>query len=247
MNAIIIAAGSGKRISNKIRNTPKALIEINNKTIIQYQIDALKKMNIDKIIVITGPNYEKFNLKDVQYINDKNYEKHDILGSLIEARDYIKNDVLVLYSDIIFEPKIIGDVLDSKSNISIAVDMNWEEKYQNRTEHPTTEAENVLLDERKNIFQIRKNIQGEANRIGEFLGILKFSAEGAKIFVSKYDELMRKNVGEFHEASTILKAYITDMLQELIDSKINIEPVFISGKWCEIDTMQDLKIAEKIF
>ena len=231
MNAIIIAAGSGKRISNKIRNTPKALIEINNKTIIQYQIDALKKMNIDKIIVITGPNYEK----------------HDILGSLIEARDYIKNDVLVLYSDIIFEPKIIGDVLDSKSNISIAVDMNWEEKYQNRTEHPTTEAENVLLDERKNIFQIRKNIQGESNRIGEFLGILKFSAEGAKIFVEKYDELMRKNIGEFHEASTIFKAYITDMLQELIDSKINIEPVFISGKWCEIDTMQDLKIAEKIF
>ena len=91
------------------------------------------------------------------------------------------------------------------------------------------------------------NIQGEANRIGEFLGILKFSAEGAKIFVSKYDELMRKNVGEFHEASTILKAYITDMLQELIDQGVKIEPVFISGKWSEIDTMQDLKKAEKIF
>ena len=37
------------------------------------------------------------------------------------------------------------------------------------------------------------------------------------------------------------------MLQELIDSKINIEPVFVEGKWCEIDTMQDLKIAEELF
>jgi choline kinase len=247
MNAIIIAAGSGKRISHKIKNIPKALIQINKKPIIQYQINALKKMNISEIFVITGANNEKFNLKNVQYVNDKNYRKHDILGSLFEAQEYIKNDVLILYSDIIFEPKIISDVINSKSDIAIAVDMNWEEKYQNRSEHPKTEAENVLLDNRKNILQIKKNIQDEKDRIGEFLGILKLSGEGARIFVTKYNELMRRDVDNFHEAPSVLKAYITDMLQELIDLEINIEPVFISGKWCEIDTMQDLKNAEKIF
>ena len=68
-----------------------------------------------------------------------------------------------------------------------------------------------------------------------------------KIFVKKYEELLKNNKGSFHEASSVLKAYLTDMIQELIDSRIPVEPVFISGKWCEIDTMQDLKIAEKIF
>ena len=46
MNAIIIAAGSGKRISNHMKNIPKSLIEINGKSIIDYQIDAIKKMGL---------------------------------------------------------------------------------------------------------------------------------------------------------------------------------------------------------
>ena len=96
-------------------------------------------------------------------------------------------------------------------------------------------------------MQIKKNIQNEKNLIGEFIGIMKLSAEGSKIFVKKYEELLKNNKGSFHEASSVLKAYLTDMIQELVDSQIHVEPVFISGKWCEIDTMQDLKTAEKIF
>ena len=247
MHVIIIAAGSGERISDDIKNTPKSLISVNNKPIIEYQIDILKQMKLDHIIVITGPNNEKFELKNVQYIKDVNYNKHDILGSLMEAKNYIKNDVLILYSDIIFERQIIEKILDSKSDISIAVDMNWEKRYENRSAHPKAEAENVLLNEEKNIIQIKKNIQNEKNLIGEFLGIMKLSTEGSKIFVKKYEELLKNNKGNFHEASSVLKAYLIDMIQELVDSQIHVEPVFISGKWYEIDTMQDLKTAEKIF
>ena len=50
---------------------------------------------------------------------------------------------------------------------------------------------------------------------------------------------------KFQQAKSISKAYLTDMIQELIDSNIDIHPVFISGNWCEIDTMQDLKNAKK--
>ena len=84
-------------------------------------------------------------------------------------------------------------------------------------------------------------------QIGEFLGIMKITNQGSEIFVKKYEDISEKHEGNFHNASSISKAYLTDMLQELIDSKINIEPVFVEGKWCEIDTMQDLKIAEELF
>jgi len=43
------------------------------------------------------------------------------------------------------------------------------------------------------------------------------------------------------------KAYLTDMIQELIDSKIKVTPIVVSGKWCEIDTMQDMQRAAKLF
>ncbi len=122
--------------------------------------------------------------------------------------------------------------------------MNWEKSYKIRTDHPKLEAENVELENGK-IIKIKKYIKND--HVGEFLGIIKLSPIGSEIFVKKYEELIKTHEGKFHQAPSILKAYLKDMLQELIDSKIPIDPVFISGKWCEIDTMQDLKNAEKMF
>ena len=247
MNAIIIAAGSGKRISNHMKNIPKSLIEINGKSIIDYQIDAIKKNGIENITVITGKYSEKFVKMDdgINFVNDANHEEHDILGSLMEGKEFLKNDVVVMYSDIIFEGKILQEILDSRGDISLAVDTEWRENYLGRTEHPESEAENVLFNEKNDIIKIKKNIKSNSNNIGEFLGIVKFTKKGSEIFVKKYEELQKKHDSKFHDASSILKAYLTDMFQELIDCKIKLEPVFISGEWCEIDTMQDLKIAEK--
>jgi len=248
MKAIIIAAGSGKRISKDVKDIPKSLVKVNGKPIIDFQISSLNQNGIEEIILITGPNSDKFHLDNVTYVKDHDYSKHDILGSLMKAKDYLKNDVLVMYSDIIFNSKIIQQMLDSSGDISIAIDMNWDKMYENRTEHPKSEAENVQLNNKGKITKIKKNIQTNNLNVGEFLGIIKFSSRGSQIFVKKYEELINKNsIGVFHEAPVIEKAYLTDMIQELIDSKIEIEPILISEKWCEIDTMQDLKNAEILF
>ena len=247
MNAIIIAAGSGKRISEDVKDLPKSLLTVNGKPIIAYQIQALKQVGIKNIVVITGIHDEKFGIENVHYIKDHYYNEHDIMGSLMEAKDFLKNDVLVLYSDIIFELKILKQILDSKGDISIAIDMTWEKMYEGRTEHPKSEAENVQLNKAKKIIKIKKNIKNENNDVGEFLGIIKFSPYGSGLFVKQYEELIKTHVGTFQQAPSVLKAYLTDMIQELIDSKIDVEPVIISGKWYEIDTAQDLERAQKIF
>ena len=74
---------------------------------------------------------------------------------------------------------------------------------------------------------------------------MKLSKKGAKIFVEKFNNLIKFHEGKFHNAPSIKKAYLTDMLQELIDSGILVEPIIINGKWYEIDTPQDLQIARK--
>ena len=247
MNAIILAAGSGKRIREDVKDLPKSLLMVNGKPIIAYQIQALKQAGINDIIVITGAHSEKFEIENVRYIKDHHYNEHDILGSLLKAKDFLKNDVLVLYSDIIFESKILRQILDSKGDVSIAIDMAWEKMYEGRIGHPKYEAENVQLNKAKKIIKIKKNIKDNNGNVGEFLGIMKFSSYGSELFVKKYEELIETHHGSFQQASSISSAYLTDMIQELIDSKIDVNPVFISGKWCEIDTMQDLKKAEKIF
>lgn len=245
MKIIVIAAGSGKRLGEDTKDLPKYLIKVNGKTMMEHQIDAFKKIGYEKFIVITGPHKEKFTLDDVIYVEDKNYLQHDIVGSLMEAREYITGDVLISYSDIIFDHSILSKVMESKVDIGIAIDLDWEKTYEGRTEHPRTEAENVSFDNNK-ILKIKKNISNQG-KTGEFLGLMKLSAKGSDMFVKKFLELEKSHVGPFQDAPLLQKAYLTDMIQELIDSKIDVKPIIVSGKWCEIDTLQDLERACRMF
>lgn len=247
MKIIVIAAGSGKRLGEETKNLPKYLVNVNGKTIMEHQLEVFKKIGYEKLIIITGPYKEKFTFNDATYVEDVNYHQHDILGSLMEARDYITGDVLIVYSDIIFDDSIMHKIMQSTDDIGIVIDLNWEKTYQNRTEHPKSEAENVLLDNSNNILEIRKNITANSNQIGEFVGIIKMSREGSEIFVKKFLELERSHTGYFQSAPSLHKAYLTDMIQELIDSKISVKPIIVSGKWCEIDTKQDLQRAYQLF
>jgi NDP-sugar pyrophosphorylase family protein len=79
------------------------------------------------------------------------------------------------------------------------------------------------------------------------LGIIKLSSHGSKILTDKFEYLFANNLGTFHNSTLLKKAYMTDFIQELVNSKINVTPIFISGKWCEIDTYQDLERAQKMF
>jgi choline kinase len=112
--------------------------------------------------------------------------------------------------------------------------------------HPLSEAENVLIENGR-ILQIRKNISKalENQQIGEFLGIMMLSSEQIKILLERYSDLKKNHTGTFHSSSSLHTAYLTDMLQEMIDFGVHINPVFAEGRWFEIDTLEDIKNAEK--
>lgn len=246
MKAIIIAAGKGRRISNEYKNLPKSLIPVNGKTIFQRQKEVFKKNNISEIIVITGPE-NQFKDTDVEYVQDMENENHDILGSLIVGKKYLKGEIIISYSDIIFEENIIKQLMNSKGDIVLAVDLNWKKAYEGRTDHPPSEAENVLLDNKNKIIEIKKNIHNNNGKVGEFIGIIKMTERGSKIFLEKINNLQKNHKGKFHNAPSLERAYLTDMIQEIINSSVEVTPSFISGKWCEIDTKQDLETAENKF
>ena len=248
MKIIFIAAGSSTRLGTKILNFPKGLIKINNNSIMGIQLDLFKNKKIDNIIIITGPNADKFNFKNVTYINDTNHKKHDVLGSLMVAKSHMNNEIVTTYSDIIFDEKILNSIVEFKGDIGIAIELNWEKRYINRDQHPKSEADNVIIDNGK-ILKIRKNIsECEDNQIvGEFIGLMKLSKRGTEIFKNKYLELEKTHIGKFHNAPSLERAYLTDMLQELINSGVKISPIVVNGDWCEIDTPQDIEIAKKKF
>lgn len=248
MKIVIIAAGSATRLGNYTVNFPKGMLKINDKSILDFQLELFKKEQLNDITIITGPHKEQFNFKGVSYINDVNYQNHDVLGSLMVADSILSGEVLTSYSDIIFDENILKSMLEFKGDIGIAVDLDWAIRYVGRSQHPKSEADNVLIEADK-IIKIKKNIMEYSKNqiLGEFIGLMKLSKKGSKIFVEKYRELKKSHIGRFRDSPSLEKAYLTDMIQELIDSEIKVNPVIIKGKWCEIDTPQDLEIAKKLF
>jgi len=247
MNALFIAAGEGSRMEKLTENTPKPLIKINGKSILERQIEMLKKNDIDEIIIITGPFVDKYKFQNVSYINDQKFKEHDQLGSLATAMDHIHDDILIIFADILFEESILEQISNNKSDIAIAIDMDWE-KYEDRNENPISDADKVsIVDQNiKRIFK-RKNDEDEKFPIGEFIGLMKLNQKGAKVFRDVFSKLEKTHSGRFHDAESFRHAKLIDFLQEMLEQKIEIRPEIINGKWCEIDTTQDLEIAEKMF
>ena len=164
------------------------------------------------------------------------------------ANNEIKDRVLISYSDLLFEESILQQLLEFSGDIGIPVDLDWEKSYEGRTQHPKSEADNVLIENGK-IVCIQKEIENTSNHqtVGEFLGLMILSEKGSKIFVENYCKLQQIHRGPFHKAPSLEKAYLTDMLQELIDLGYDLKPIIIDGRWCEIDTPQDLENARELF
>ena len=249
MRAIILAAGSGLRLGQHTKDVPKALLDLNGKSILERQISLLREHGVNEIFVVIGYKREKHILKDIEYIFNPRYSETEQLASMMVARTKIFDDVLVIFGDIIFDSQILQQILASNDDIAIAIDLDWKKSYNERPDNPKSLADKVLINQKK-ILRISAKLTSldiENQTVGEFLGVIKLSANGSRIIIKKYEELEKSYVGKFHDADSFEKAKLVDVLQELIDSKIEIHPITISGKWCEIDTEGDLARARKIF
>jgi len=246
LKAIILAAGRGKRLDVMGENIPKGMIKLFGKTLIERQIEIYRNCGISDITIVTGYKGELIHFSGINYIKNENFANTNMNESLFCASEKLSDSVIISYSDIIFEQKIIQQMLVFSGDIGIAVNLDWKMNYEGRTLHPLSEAENVLIENGK-ICQIKKNISKKMpnQEIGEFMAIMKLSKEGGKIMLKKYFELKENHIGSFHNSNSFRESYITDMLQEIIDSGNDVLPLIMEGDWEEIDTLEDLDRVEK--
>jgi NDP-sugar pyrophosphorylase family protein len=102
-----------------------------------------------------------------------------------------------------------------------------------------------LRPENDEVIKIGKNISPD-EMTHEFIGIAKFSKEGARKLIQIYEDLVENHEGRFHESDNLDMASDTDILQELIDRGIKVSIYETNGGWIEIHTEKDIKIAEDI-
>jgi phosphoenolpyruvate phosphomutase len=239
MKCIILAAGRGTRIKKISKNKPKCLIKINNISILERQINFLRKLRIKNITVITGYKRKQINFKNIQYILNKDYKNSEQLESLFCAKKEFNEDMLITFGDTIYDFSDIRKLsMSKKGDIVLGIDRNWRKRYIFRHDHPYEQADKVKVNKKGKILKIGKKLNmGDAN--AEFLGVLKLSKRGCEVFNKKYSVLKNKQKTQTMQ--------IHDFIREIIKTKKYVQSCNLRGKFMEIDTLNDYKIATKLF
>ena len=247
MNAIIIAGGKSTRIRPLSNEIPKTMVEVYGKSILERQIEVFQSCGISDITAVTGYHSEKINLPNINCIKNEEYKTTNVNEGLFCAKSKLNDSVIITYGDIIFEHEVLEQTLNFKGDIGVVIDLDWEKQYTGKFGRPISEADNVIMN-KKQILKISKNLTKKDDLIlAESIGIFKLSKSGAKILLDRYNHLKKLQKGKFHSASSFKDAFFMDMIQDLIDTNVIIEPIPINGRWCEIDTQLDLERAKEIF
>ena len=242
--ALIIAAGLGSRLKKHTENLPKCMLDFGGKTLLQRQLESYKKNGIKDISLVRGYKKEKINYKDIKYFENNDYKNNNILNSMFYAEKIINGNIIISYSDILFDPSVVERTLKSDHDISVVVDIDWRGYYVGRKDHPISEAENVIFNSNNEVEKIGKINTGKEEVHGEFIGMIKLSNRGTEIFKEHFHRLKKIYWNKpFQRAKIFQKAYLSDFIQELVDIGIKVHCVIIESGWKEIDTVEDYKKA----
>lgn len=251
ISVIIPAAGKDPVFKEK----PKALIDICGKTILERQLESIRKIGLRNIAVIRGFKGEMINQKNIIYYENPDYEKKHSLHSLFTARKSMDNGFILIYSDILFNEEILRSLMQTEGDIVLIVDNSY--RYH---KHDIDKKLDLVISKTKpssyyrtlqpskmlEIKRIGKNIE-KKDADYEFIGIAYFSEKGAEILKKVYDDCKNKKIkGNFHEAISFEKAGITDIIQEIIDRGFTVNGLEVYKGWIEIHNRKDKEIAEEM-
>ena len=240
MRAIILAAGKGERLKPYTSDRPKCLVELAGRTLLAHQVEALDAAGINDIWIVTG--YQADQVRSLGYPTRHNarYETTNMVASLMCAADLLdgRDDVLIAYSDIVYEPRIVEALCACNAPICITVDRSWRKLWQVRMEDPLADAETLKLSEAGDIVELGKKPHSYADIQGQYMGLTKVRADAAPKLVDVYRRLSQGFSGKTPDPA---RMYMTDFLQYLIDHGQAVRAVPVDGGWLEIDSQTDLE------
>ena len=243
MQAIILAAGMGKRLGELTKGNTKCMVEVGGVRLIERALRILDRKQLSKIIMVVG--YQHENLMQfvetlgiqtpVQFIINEVYDKTNNIVSLSMAKEYlIQEDTLLLESDLIFEERLIDLLLEDDRDTLALVD-----KFENWMDGTC-----IVVDEEDNItdFIPGKLLRySEKERYYKTVNIYKFGAQFSRQIYVPFLEAYAKAMGNNEYYESVMKLIL------MLDCNTMKAKRLTGELWYEIDDIQDLDIAETIF
>lgn len=245
MKAIILAAGQGTRLKKYTQNLPKGMLEFAGKTLIERQIELYREAGIEKIIVVRGFAADKISYPGVTYYTNEEYATTNMVESLLAAETEFDDDVIVGYSDVVFERRLLETMMVDKSDFAVAVDDAWKGYWQRRYGKVDFDTESLSIGKEGEITELGLENPPLEQIDARYIGLLKFSRQGMS-YIKELLDHAKKTLGDKpwqQSGKPVRQAYMTDLLNAVIESGRKVQAVRFQHGWLEFDTNEDYEKA----
>lgn len=245
MQAIILAAGMGRRLGEYTRDNTKCMLPVNGVRLIDRVLGQLSQLGLSRVVIVVG--YKGQNLIDyighryddrlkIEYVNNPVYDKTNNIYSLSLAKDKLQeDDTLLIESDLIFDDSLFRMILDNPYPNLALVDKY--ETWMDGTMVRIDEDNNIVNFIPKKAFKYK-----DVDSYYKTVNIYKFSREFSQNKYVPFLEAYSKALGNNEYYEQVLR-----VITLLDNAELKALPITNGAKWYEIDDVQDLDIAETLF
>jgi L-glutamine-phosphate cytidylyltransferase len=218
---------------------PKCLVELHGRPLLKWQIDSLKEAGITDIAIVTGYEREQLQTWGLTEFHNPRWAETNMVSSLASASEWLEEEpCIVSYSDIVYDHSAVSMLEESDAAIAITYDPDWQAKWEKRFDDPLEDAETFQLNTDGFVNNIGDKPTSVDEVEGQYMGLLRIAPKGwseITIILSTLPSDRRDNV------------HMTGMLQHVIaQDRVKITGLPYRGKWSEVDSESDLRVAEEL-
>ena len=233
MKTIILAAGRGSRMKNMTDDRPKCLVELHGKSLLEWQLEALRGAGISEIAIVTGYKRELLADRGLVEFHNSRWSETNMVRSLECAAEWLETETCVVsYADIFYDASAVRSLMSSSAKLAVTYDPNWRELWEKRFDNPLLDAETFRMNQDGSLCEIGNKAKTVEEIQGQYMGLLRFTPES-------WGEVIR-----IRSNLTILerdKMHMTGTLQKVIEAgHVSVSAIPYTGAWGEIDSAQDL-------
>ncbi len=244
MRFIVLAAGQGTRLRPLTDNIPKCMVPLEGKPLLERQLETARAVGLSDLHVATGYRDDAIDYPGVTKHHNPAFASTNMVSSLFCAESIMDNDLVVSYGDIVYQPDVLRAVIDHPGPVAVAVDTGWRRYWEARREDPLSDAETMKLRRDGTIIELGKKPTSLTDIEGQYVGLIKFSAEALRRIRTFYHDL---DPGESYDGKDLPNMYMTSFLQLIADRLMPLHAVFIRNGWMEIDEPSDFEQTDFLY
>jgi len=232
-HGIVLAAGRGDDLGDLVKDRPKCMVPIAGKPILAHILDAYRSAGVRDLIVVRGYAKEAVDVQGASFVDNDAHATTGEVASFVAAKAALDGPCIVSYGDVLFKKYVLDELLETEGDFVIAVDSMPAEANRSRR------ADWVRCSEAHSRKTLLENVQlqdvmtdpASVGITGEWTGLLKLSAEGARTVRAMLDAWPKAELD---------KASMPDLLRRLVRDDKKVRVVYTRGGWLDVNTLSDV-------